>query len=113
MRSGALPVPDLPSPPHLRYPNLTGAQTANLATRYPTHRKQRGSYFPISVARVHFSSVSPAYACAAPMPTATPIPIAHSDFRFMFAPSAKSVGLEMPADPDRTCSIDRALRGAA
>src|SRR6516164_6173224 len=42
MRSGALPVPDLPSPPHPRYPNLTGAQTANLATRYPTHRKQRG-----------------------------------------------------------------------
>src|SRR6516225_8413694 len=45
MRSGALPVPDLPSPPHPRYPNLTGAQTANLATRYPTHRKQRGGTF--------------------------------------------------------------------
>src|SRR6516162_5038915 len=44
MRSGALPVPDLPSPPHPRYPNLTGAQTANLATRYPTHRKQRGGF---------------------------------------------------------------------
>jgi len=38
-------VPDLPSPPHPRYPNLTGAQTANLATRYPTHRKQRGGKF--------------------------------------------------------------------
>jgi hypothetical protein len=37
-------VPDLPSPPHPRYPNLTGAQTANLATRYPTHRKQRGGF---------------------------------------------------------------------
>src|SRR6516164_9941945 len=44
MRSGALPVPDLPSPPHPRYPNLTGAQTANLPTRYPTHRKQRGGF---------------------------------------------------------------------
>src|SRR6516162_331920 len=51
MRSGALPVPDLPSPPHPRYPNLTGAQTANLATRYPTHRKQRGGVLDMSDAK--------------------------------------------------------------
>src|SRR6516164_1623308 len=60
MRSGALPVPDLPSPPHPRYPNLTGAQTANLATRYPTHRKQRGGRKRISFSsRIRRSDTRP------------------------------------------------------
>ena len=39
-------MPDLPSPPHPRNPDHTGAPgPANLPTRYPTHRKQRGGFY--------------------------------------------------------------------
>ena len=73
-------------------------------------RKQRSQsakrYCPLSVARVHFSALSPAYPCSTPMLTTTPRAIAHNPARFTVSfPSTKSIGSPRAAEhPIEACS---------